>query len=907
VTGDAGLGKSALLRAVESTARDSGIRVFHGGSEVSAQSLPLAPLLDALISSPEAGIDLAALRELGATEDQRYWLLRELEEQLERAAMEDPVLIALDDVQWADAATLSAISILPRRMASHRILWAFAARGEELRQNAQLAISRLRAGGAVELRLARLDDTAVAEVSKDILLGEPDERLRTVLDRVGGQPLWLVELLRGLRDEQLVSVEDGIARLIGEGIPRRLLESVTDQLARLAASTRECLQIACVLGRSFSLDELASLMDRSPSTLIESVREALGAGLIVDLDDRLAFRHDLIREAIEAGLPPAVRRSLRRRALDVLLKHGAPAADVAGLVMEVARPGDDHAISLLEQATTEIGRVSPSVAAPLSRRLLELLPDDTPAWSARAAETVSFLVHSGQASEARKLITEAAPRMVDHTQEAGARMTLGSLELQYGPAGCEEQCRLGLRLPGLPLPLRIALLSLRGCSLEMLGETQAAADSAAQATNEGLSADHGFEPVANLPARALVAFDLGDWRTAVDLAGQGVVKAELAEVPAPRAWMFDAWKALIHIALGQLHEALELIDAGVRDAEQAGIAANLRVWSMLRARTMLGLARFADAAADAEAVMEMSDEIGEGGRGYINHIASYVLSCIALHTGDTRGLAAARRSAVAMSQVVQGRARPLAAWMNVRLNGLNGDFSVVARVPVADIDPTVNGVPHVSSPRRFSDQPELVRLLLAAGRRDDAIAVSDRLSAAVDSQPDFPFLQGTALHARALIASDHTLADEAVDLFKGCVEPLITAEVLEDAGRLRPAEHTTEAVELLDAALEIYDAAGAHRHSARVRGLLRQRGARRTSSTSRSSSRWPELSDSEVAVVRLVATGATNRQVGEQLFLSPHTVNAHLRHIFAKLDIRSRVELARITAERDNDRSSREL
>ena len=65
------------------------------------------------------------------------------------------------------------------------------------------------------------------------------------------------------------------------------------------------------------------------------------------------------------------------------------------------------------------------------------------------------------------------------------------------------------------------------------------------------------------------------------------------------------------------------------------------------------------------------------------------------------------------------------------------------------------------------------------------------------------------------------------------------------------------------------------------------------------SPRWPELSASEVAVVRLVATGATNREVGDQLFLSPHTVNAHLRRIFTKLGIRSRVELARLTAQRD--------
>jgi ABC-type transport system involved in cytochrome c biogenesis ATPase subunit len=223
ISGEAGLGKSELLRATASAARDSGLRVFYGASAVAAQSLPLAPLLDALIDSSEGGIDPVALRELGATEDQRYWLLRELEEQLEQAALQAPVLVALDDIQWADAATLSAISILPRRMVSHRILWALAVRSGDLLQTAHLAVSRLRRDGAAEIQLTRLDDAAVADVSRDILLGEPDNRLRTVLDRVEGQPLWLVELLRGLRDEQLVAVEAGVARLVGEGIPRRLL------------------------------------------------------------------------------------------------------------------------------------------------------------------------------------------------------------------------------------------------------------------------------------------------------------------------------------------------------------------------------------------------------------------------------------------------------------------------------------------------------------------------------------------------------------------------------------------------------------------------------------------------------------------------------------------------------------
>jgi DNA-binding CsgD family transcriptional regulator len=119
-----------------------------------------------------------------------------------------------------------------------------------------------------------------------------------------------------------------------------------------------------------------------------------------------------------------------------------------------------------------------------------------------------------------------------------------------------------------------------------------------------------------------------------------------------------------------------------------------------------------------------------------------------------------------------------------------------------------------------------------------------------------------------------------------------------DAAELLPPERTAESVPLLEQALAAYTAVGAERHAARVRSLLRARGLRPVTSGPRSSREWPELTESEFAVASLVARGATNREVAERLYLSPYTVGTHLRHVFAKLGIRSRVELARLAAER---------
>src|SRR5262249_44480190 len=166
----------------------------------------------------------------------------------------------------------------------------------------------LEADDAIKMTLNRLDDAAVAEVAQDLLGGEPDLSLLGTLSGVQGQPFLLVQLLRGLLEDKLVEVDDGVATLTRTQIPYRFVDSVSEQLARLPAEARDALQMASVLGRRFSVDELAALVDRSPPALLGALRAALDAGLIVEDGDLLAFQHDLVREAVDASLPKAMRR-----------------------------------------------------------------------------------------------------------------------------------------------------------------------------------------------------------------------------------------------------------------------------------------------------------------------------------------------------------------------------------------------------------------------------------------------------------------------------------------------------------------------------------------------------------------------------------------------------------------------
>ena len=893
VTGPAGSGKTTLLAEAASLAADGGILVFCGGGDPAARAVPLGVILDALVSTDDPPVDPARLHELSQSPDQRFWLLRELQEALEKAAHRAPLLIVVDDLQWADAATATALVTLSRRLATHRISWLLALRRGELADAAQDAVDRLEAAGVSEIRLGPLDETAVAQIARDMLGGEPDEALREVLSRADGQPFLLTELLRGLRTENLVTVDGNTAKLAAGArlprLPRRLVDSVAGALARLTGPARDAVEMASVLGHSFSLDELAGLLGQPPLDLRSEIREAIAAGLLTEEGDRLGFRHDLVREAVDASLPKAVRRSMRRTAVEVMLEHGASAADVAQLVMDIAEPGDVDSASLLRRAAAQIGQTFPAVAAPLSRRALDLMPRGGPGRGEAVVEAIDLLVQAGRAAEAARLLTASESDLADPVAEAQARLGIGMLMAQYAPAAVAEQCQAALRLPDVPPALRVQLLSLLACGLDISGEADAAAGPVADAIAEATASGDPAAEIVTFVPRALLAFARGDWRGAIGLAGEAARRQH--EAKELRMWRPETWKSLLLISELRLAEAHAIIEAGTREAEN--ISRNIRVWSMLRCRARLAAGQLADARAEAEAILDMSDEMGDGSFGYLNHIASYVLGDIALRTGNPVALQTARRDAARLYGMGSGCATTerLGAWLTVRLDG--------GHIGPDLLDVLAPGYVHACSPVGHCNAVELVRLLLAAGQRPDAASVAARLQNGADANPSFPGLRAAALHARALLDNDPERALAAVQAYRGDPRSLVRAAAFEDAGRLLLERAKDEAVGYLDEALRLQSAAGAERDAARVRRLLRDYGAQRAGGRpDPAATHWPELTTSELAVVRLVVRGATDREVAQRLYISAHTVNSHLRHVFAKLGIRSRVELARRAGER---------
>jgi len=147
-----------------------------------------------------------------------------------------------------------------------------------------------------------------------------------------------------------------------------------------------------------------------------------------------------------------------------------------------------------------------------------------------------------------------------------------------------------------------------------------------------------------------------------------------------------------------------------------------------------------------------------------------------------------------------------------------------------------------------------------------------------------------------------------VSLFERSPRSLALAAAYEDLGLAHGRQGTSgSAIDALSQAMVLFVRAGATRDAARLRSRLRELGVRRRITTAdKPTAGWAAMTKSELAVAELVANGLTNRETGERLFISPHTVNTHLRQVFAKLEVNSRVDLTRLATERDNEHASRD-
>jgi DNA-binding CsgD family transcriptional regulator len=203
-------------------------------------------------------------------------------------------------------------------------------------------------------------------------------------------------------------------------------------------------------------------------------------------------------------------------------------------------------------------------------------------------------------------------------------------------------------------------------------------------------------------------------------------------------------------------------------------------------------------------------------------------------------------------------------------------------------------------PHEVAYDAERVRIAAAVGDEELAehgISIAERRARL---NPDVPSCAAAATHARGIWSESAEDLESAVSLYRGGPRPLAYASALEDLGRLLAQRgDNAAAIAALDEALKILARVGAGWDAARVRGRLRRLGVRRRpSKVDRPKTGWDALTETESVVVSLAAHGCTNQEIADKLFISPHSVDSHLRQIFAKLGVNSRVHLTRLVAGR---------
>ncbi|MFF3330835.1 helix-turn-helix transcriptional regulator [Streptomyces sp. NPDC002888] len=891
VEGPAGIGKSRLLAAVAEEARARAMAVVSARPAELDRIAPLSALLRALRAGDPPVLDEAAVAELARQESSRFWLLDRLGELIEAYATRRPLVISLDDTQWADELTALALRTLVPALSGSPVLWLIARRPAASATPAQNAVDWLLAEGARPVLVEPLSEPDVRRFCRTALAASPDAAVLALAERSGGNPFLLEQLLTTLVAEGRVVVEDDTASVVEGDLPDRLLNAVNRRLRDVTPTARRLLDVASVFVRPFTLHEAAGVAGVPAVQLLAAADEMVRAGVLVDSGSELAFGHDITREAVYQALSGPVRHALHREAAIVLQREGRPAVDIAEHVLRSARKGDQRAVQVLREAAAAIAQKAPDTAADLLLRTLDLLPDEDPQRPRVLADAVRLLASVGRLVQARELGDAALRDGLDAETEAAILLGLAEALKHAGEdSAVVESTARALGRPGVPDARRAHLLAIRAHGLLFVDDMDGADRAGEEAARLGAAAGEDAAVVFGDVARSVVARSRGQLSQAVRLCREAVRRAEAAGGEA-RSRHPALWLGRALVAADRFTEADAVYEIGEREAEDLGTAWSQPLWHYYRAELRLAAGRLDDAEAEAEAGLSVTERLAA--RALAVPLLGKAAE-VALYRDDLPGAVAHLDRARALLAEGIGAMPEDLDWAAALVHDAGGDGEAALRVLKGHF---------TALPERMAllvqepaAAPQMVRLALRGGARHWARAAAGASGLLAERNSGVASLAGAAAHAEGLLNGDRGALRRAVDAYRAGPRPLARASALEDTAQAeKAAGRRSDAVALLEEALEVYERCAAPRDRARVLRALRGLGVRRRSLSQQTPARtgWESLTEAELRVVRLVAEGLTNRATAARLFLSPHTVDTHLRHAFAKLGVSSRVELTR--------------
>jgi DNA-binding CsgD family transcriptional regulator len=885
ITGEPGVGKSALLADARDQASD--MRVLSGTGVESEAHLPFAalhqivrPVLDHIenLPKPQAAALRGALGLAAGGSDDRFLVSLAALSLLADAAESRPLLCLVDDAQWLDDASADALIFVARRLEVEGIVMLFGAREGELR--------RFEAPGLIELRLGGLDPAAAAALidrhAGSALASEIRDRL---VVETAGNPLALLELSSALSEAQLSGAEALLAPI---PVTARVERAFLARVHRLSPATQTLLLVAA----ADDSGELATVL-RAAAQLgaaTDALDGAEQSGLAHVHGTRLELRHPLVRSSVYQAAPLSKRQAAHRALASVL--DSELEADRRAWHRAAASVEPDPSVGEeLEQAAERARGRSGFAAASLAFERAASLTADEKDRARRLTAAAENAWLAGRVERTLMLLEAARPLVSEPIQRADIERFLGLIEMTRGvPA---DACRLLLRSATEVAPIdaerALQLLNLAGLAAAYAGDKEAAVAIADVA--RGLSVEES--PFLRMLAQLLIGLGAHAQGHFADAAPRLRLALDLAEEldddatsEQPVSLLFAGRAALY---LGDDQAAFRTHQQAAARARASGaLSIVTQILPRLATAEVFG-GRWPAAAANAREGIQLAREIGQHDVVAQQLVVLALIAALRGSEDECRSLAAESRELASARGL--GIVAEIAQWALALLElGLGQAEEAFRRCREISSTMVV-----------FWGALDRIEAAIRAGERETACAWLDAFEPWAQSSGD-PGKRAVVLHCRALLSHDES---EAERLFLAALDAHAEAARPFEHGRsqlaygefLRRAGRRVQARTHLRAALDRFEGLGATLWAERARAELRASGQ---TARKRDPSTQDELTAHELQIARFVAEGLTNREVAARLFLSPRTIDFHLRNVYRKLGISSRTALASLDLDSQN-------
>ena len=895
IEGEPGIGKSVLMQTVAADA-DPGIRTFWGTCDELSQAFPLLPLLDAFApTSPftrhgRAYARVTALLRAETTSGNRVDAVAAAVEHLlaliNDVCAEAPVLLVVDDLQWADPATIITLGRLAR--AAHRLPLLLAVLTRPTPRRDDLSALRRAVAPEAQITLPPLGANEVVEQVAAAVGGVPGVRLISLAAGAGGNPLYVAELTAALMRSGTLTVDGESVEITGGRVPTSLTAAIADRLAFLSAPVREMLRAAALLGVAFPVAGLASILGQRVGDLLPVLDEAIAMGVLQVRETELVFRHPLIRTTLYEEMPAPMRAALHRDAAKALAQNRESAEKVARQLLpavdDTGSAVEEWVPDWLAEAAHQLVARAPQATVKLLRWALDSTPPGAPAHPLLVCRLAEGMYRNGDTAGASRVAIGALTYVARPDLLVDLHWTLAQCRAIEGRL--DESLRAldaALELPGLDQQHRARLLVLAARTHRAMGRVDRAGTVAEEALAEATASGDRWATGWALGVLTLVHCMRGEEEAALPLFERALTVAEGDPSLADLRLMLLVNQAA---ALGDLDRYDDAIKSAEQACERADTTGNMV--RLAQAKSVLTELLF-DVGRWDEALERADTGLAGTADRYVECCDHGVAATIRLHRGDP-----AAAQDLVDAQVYADRLGERLVGSLTLARSLDREQ---ADAPAEALAILVDGL------ARCTEEIELTSDLLADAVRL-AVGVGE-----LDQARDM-VLQAEKVVGEKAVAHRRAVALYCRGIFDGDVDQLVAAAAhYEQAGRPLPRAQALEAAGMVCAdaadiaaarthftdAYTIYSDLGAEWDLARLQAGFRAHGIRRGPRFQhrRSLQGWNSLTPTEVKVVGLVAQGMSNPQIADKLFLSRRTVQTHVSHVLTKLELHSRTEIAR--------------